>query len=111
MPYIPNSQPAPTPNDRPSVHDKAIEVIRRRKEFGLKKYGTFLQPFNGRPALSDAIEEVADLHCYLQQEQDERAILIAAVQELLTAIDFSKVPAVVSDRAAAVQTLLNQMEV
>ena len=43
-----------------------------RLEFGTKKYGTGLQPFNGRDALKDAYEEALDLCNYLRQALYER---------------------------------------
>lgn len=43
----------------------AEEELARRKEFGLKKYGTLLQPFNGRDHLADALDEAMDLYVYL----------------------------------------------
>ena len=40
-----------------------------------KKYGTRLQPFNGRAALWDAYQEALDLAVYLRQEIYEKEIL------------------------------------
>lgn len=65
-------EPAPTPNDGPSMHDLVIEDMAKRKEFGLAKYGTLLQAGNGRDALMDAYEEVLDLAVYLRQAIEER---------------------------------------
>lgn len=42
-----------------------IEVIQARKNFGLDKYGSLLQPFNGRNSLEDALDEIADAFFYL----------------------------------------------
>lgn len=44
----------------------SIQQVAARKEFGLKKYGTLLQPFNGRNALADALDEIGDLAAYLR---------------------------------------------
>lgn len=65
-------EPAPVPNDGPSVHDLVVEAVLSRKAFGLAKYGTPLQPGNGRDALRDAFEEALDLCCYLAQALAER---------------------------------------
>jgi hypothetical protein len=46
-----------------------------RKVVGLKRYGTLLQPFNGRDALRDAYEEALDLAQYLRQAIEERDAL------------------------------------
>lgn len=42
------------------------DVIKARKAFGLEKYGTLLQPFNGREQLEDAMDELADAVAYLR---------------------------------------------
>lgn len=61
-------EPAPRLNDFPSMHDLVIRDMGARKKFGLEKYGTILQPFNGRNALKDAYEEILDLAVYLRQK-------------------------------------------
>lgn len=66
-----DTQAAPIPNDGPSMHDLAVEVIKERREIGLKEYGTILQANNGRDFLTDSIEEVADLLCYLVGAREE----------------------------------------
>ena len=43
------------------------EDIRARREVGIQRYGTELQPHNGRDALRDAYEEALDLWVYLRQ--------------------------------------------
>jgi hypothetical protein len=65
-------QPMPVPNDSPDVQSMVIEDIRRRREVGIQRYGTALQPHNGRDALRDAYEEALDLACYLRQAMAER---------------------------------------
>lgn len=50
--------------------EEAIAMLKRacvdRNEFGKAKYGTPLQPFNGRDAMQDSLEEVLDLVVYLK---------------------------------------------
>lgn len=58
---------APIHNDQPAVWDLVIGDIQRRDEMGIKKYGTRLQPFNGRSPLWDAYQEALDLVVYLRQ--------------------------------------------
>lgn len=65
-------QPAPIPNGSTPVWDLVIADMSERKEFGGRKYGTYLQPFNGRDALVDAYQEALDLCVYLRQEIEER---------------------------------------
>lgn len=64
-------QQAPIPNDEPSCHDLVIEDMLERKEFGLRKYNSLLQPFNGRSFTRDAYEEVLDLAVYLRGKLEE----------------------------------------
>jgi hypothetical protein len=68
-------QPEPQHNDRPAVWDIVINDMVERGIMGVKKYGTPLQPFNGRDALIDAYQEALDLCVYLRQaifERDEK---------------------------------------
>jgi hypothetical protein len=43
-----------------SAGHSLVRDIMARKEFGLKKYGTPLQPFNGRNTLNDLYQELVD---------------------------------------------------
>lgn len=68
----PGDQPLPVQNNERSIQDRVIDDINRRKEVGIQRYGTVLQPFNGRDALTDAYEEALDLAQYLKQLLVER---------------------------------------
>lgn len=59
-------------NDRPFIQDALIADIEKRRALGIERYGTALQPFNGRDALVDAYEESLDLATYLKQVLVER---------------------------------------
>lgn len=61
------SQPLPTKNDAPDIQSMVIADIEARRQVGIKRYGTALQPNNGRNALLDAYEEAIDLAMYLKQ--------------------------------------------
>lgn len=65
-------QADPVPNGSPSMHDLVADDLRRRRDFGLRKYGTLLQAGNGRDALRDAYDEALDLAVYLRQAIEER---------------------------------------
>ena len=65
-------EPAPTTNDLPAVWDLVIIDMQARDAFGRAKYGTPLQPHNGRDALKDALQEALDMVCYLRQAIYER---------------------------------------
>jgi hypothetical protein len=67
-------EPAPVSNNHPAVWDMVIADMQERDRTGLAKYGTRLQPFNGRDPLVDAYQEVLDLAVYLRQEIEQRKI-------------------------------------
>ncbi len=67
-----HDQPLPIPNDGPSMHDLVIDDIASRKALGLRRYGSLLQPHNGRRALRDAYDEILDLAVYLRQHLHEQ---------------------------------------
>lgn len=65
-------QPDPVPNMWPAIWDLVLKDMLRRDELGARRYGTRLQPHNGRDALKDAYEEALDLAAYLRQALYER---------------------------------------
>lgn len=62
-------QPMPTPHrtEHPDIADLVMTDLKKRKELGTQRYGTPLQPWNGRNALVDAYQEALDLTQYLRQ--------------------------------------------
>lgn len=92
------SQPDPIHNAHRSVHDEVIALLEQvsgpdhdtgaviaamqeRKRKGLETYNTILQPFNGRDALQDALEELLDAAAYMQQRLLELGDAWAASKE------------------------------
>lgn len=67
-----DNQPAPIKNDRVPSWELVKEDMTKRNIFGMAKYGTPLQAFNGRDALQDAYEECLDLCVYLRTAIEER---------------------------------------
>ncbi len=65
-------QPPPVTNDRKPVWEVVRDDMAKRDNVGRARYGTPLQPFNGRDALRDAYEEALDLVVYLRQAIIER---------------------------------------
>lgn len=63
----PGDQPLPVPNKELDIQSQVIADIVERRQVGISRYGTALQPHNGRDALQDAYEEAIDLACYLKQ--------------------------------------------
>lgn len=74
----PGDQPLPTVNDHPSIQSMVIADIEKRIEIGIQRYGTALQPNNGRDMLLDAYEEAMDLAIYLKGAIVERDLQRAA---------------------------------
>jgi hypothetical protein len=85
-------QPMPIPNSEPALWDKAKErfwnwaennsinpkiidsltkKMADRDNYGLQKYGTRLQPFNGRNFCDDVIDELLDALVYLDDIKQE----------------------------------------
>jgi hypothetical protein len=69
---VPGEQPQPKPNDLPAVWDLVKADMTSRDTLGKQRYGTRLQPHNGRDVLRDAYEEALDLTVYLRQAIFER---------------------------------------
>ena len=65
-------EPPVTANEHPAVWSLVIRDMADRDVFGANKYGTRLQPSNGRKTLNDAYQEALDLVVYLRQEIYER---------------------------------------
>lgn len=76
-------EPAPIKNDRPIIQDLVIADLEKRKQVGLERYGTYLQPGNGRDALVDLYQELIDATQYIRQEIEERFIIIFQIVEWL----------------------------
>jgi hypothetical protein len=75
-------QPPPVPSDRPAVWDLVIADMRERDAVGRQRYGTPLQPHNGRDALVDAYQEALDLVVYLRQAIEERGHVTGVVEDV-----------------------------
>lgn len=69
-----SEQPPPILNDQPSVWQLVLRDMYAREQLGILRYGTKLQPLNGRDALRDAYEEALDLAVYLRQAIEERRL-------------------------------------
>lgn len=65
-------EPAPVHNDAPATWDLVITDMHQRNADGVAKYGTPLQPGNGRRSLVDAYQEGLDQVVYLRNEIEER---------------------------------------
>lgn len=76
------TQPPPTPNDAPPIHEAVIADLRSRAEAGRAQYGTYLQPFNGRDSLRDLYEELLDAAQYAKQAMIEREAIRSANSNL-----------------------------
>jgi hypothetical protein len=68
----PVEQPAPVANQNPAVWPLVMVDMASRDKLGRERYGTPLQPHNGRDTLRDAYEEALDLAVYLRSAIYER---------------------------------------
>lgn len=69
------NKPEPPPivmAGKPATWDLVVDDMRERDRQGRAKYGTPLQPHNGRNNLVDAYQEVLDLAVYLRNEIEEK---------------------------------------
>lgn len=69
---FPFEQQDPIPNSGPRVWDLVIVDMMERDNIGFTKYGTHLQPDNGRDGLRDLYEELLDASVYIRQLMFER---------------------------------------
>jgi hypothetical protein len=67
-------EPPPVKNDEPPIAPMVREDLVERALEGEKRYGTPLQPFNGRDALVDAYQETMDAPQYVRQAMYERSV-------------------------------------
>jgi hypothetical protein len=65
-------QPPPRPNGLPSIQALVRADLETREQVGISRYGTSLQPRNGRDALRDLYEELLDAATYTRQLMWER---------------------------------------
>lgn len=56
----------------PKIVDLVIKDMNEKAEKGKEKYGTYLQPFNGRDPLIDRYQELLDACQYARQEIFEK---------------------------------------
>jgi hypothetical protein len=78
----PGDQQLPTVNDEPDIQSQVIADIEERRLVGIQRYGTALQPFNGRDAVRDLYEELIDGAMYAKQWLLERERLLEQVSAL-----------------------------
>jgi hypothetical protein len=71
-------QPKPIPNEKPNIADLVSNDIQERKRIGTERYGTPLQPFNGRNGLVDLYQELLDATQYIRQviEEDDKPMML-----------------------------------
>jgi hypothetical protein len=78
-----NGEPKPIPNDGPSMHDLVSDDLQTRKSYGLAKYDSLLQAFNGRNFLQDIYEEMQDGIVYLRGALEEQELTARYIKFLL----------------------------
>jgi hypothetical protein len=73
----------------------AVALLKKRRAFGIQKYGMELTTHNGRDALEDARQELGDLMVYLAQaamegREDATAVALRAAEILGDVADFCR---------------------
>lgn len=80
-------EPMPSLNKSLAVTDVARDLfnktLTKQSDAGLEKYGTRLQYCNGRSALNDSFQELADLSQYLTQLGMEHKLMLAFILYLV----------------------------
>ncbi len=66
-----NEQTPPIPS-KGDVWLLVLKDMEDRRKMGIEKYGTPLQPFNGRDPLVDLYQELLDACVYIRQAIEER---------------------------------------
>lgn len=79
-------EPAPVPNEQPAVWEEVIQDMYNRNDVGICRYGTPLQPFNGRNALNDQYQEELDRIVYLKQHLIEYEWLMEQLKTIYDAM-------------------------
>lgn len=65
-------QQLPKPNNKPAIQDLVMQDMLARKLLGQQRYGTPLQPHNGRDMMQDLYEELLDACNYIRGAIYER---------------------------------------
>lgn len=65
-------QPLPIPNESRDIQSRVVEDIEERRKLGISRYGTALQPHNGRDALRAAYDLALDIAINIRQAIAER---------------------------------------
>lgn len=61
-------QPPPHQSNGVCIADLVIKDMQDRKQFGIDKYGAYLEPTNGRNMLVDTYQELMDACVYMRGE-------------------------------------------
>ena len=80
-------QQLPVVNDLPAVQDLVIQDVEERKALGISRYGTMLQPLNGRNGFRDLYEELLDAVNYMRQVQEERLQMAKVLDRIISTLD------------------------
>ena len=80
------NQPSPQHNQGPAVWDLVVADMIERDQVGQDRYGTRLQPDNGRDTLVDMYQEELDKIAYLRQFIEERKTLWEQLKTLRASV-------------------------
>jgi DNA-directed RNA polymerase subunit RPC12/RpoP len=106
----PHDQALPEPNDRPVMHEVLTDLIAKRLAIGIERYGTGLQPMNGRDAFRDLVEELVDASVYTLQIQHERAEMFEHAREIYEFLDSLEEVRIPIEIRKSIDALVNWLE-
>lgn len=81
--YSATDQRQPVSNEQPQVWKLVIKDMEDRNKWGIEKYDTPLQPFNGRNSLIDMYQEILDFSVYCRQKIEENIIITELLETVL----------------------------
>jgi hypothetical protein len=80
-------QALPAQNDEVDCQTRLMNRISQevpaRRQVGIERYGTALQPFNGRDSLRDLWEELLDASTYFMQVEAEFTAMVDALKDVV----------------------------
>jgi hypothetical protein len=107
----PGDQPLPVVNSEPDIQSAVIADIVARRELGIERYRTALQPHNGRDGLRDLYEELTDATVYAKQLLVERDAILApdGTRDLVAATLAKAADLSDADRIDAVMAVIREL--
>jgi hypothetical protein len=105
-----HDQALPEANEREVMHEVLIDLVNKRLAVGVERYGTGLQPMNGRDAWRDLVEELVDATVYTLQIAHERAEMFAHAREIYEFFESLEEVRIPKEIRESIDALVNWLE-